>query len=201
MCNLFENRTAFSTLLDAFLRVKKPVLKPDRASAPNLPPLDYIRPTEPAPAVRAFAGGVELASLRWGLISDKTRGAPIINFRSEGRRLATGRCLIPATAFYEFTGARHPKARWRFEATHGDFFCFAGLWRAQGEAERFTLLTADAGPDMAPHHARQPVVLAERDWAAWLDGAGEGDLLKPSPAGTFTARCDRPMEETPSLFG
>ena len=205
MCNLFENRTAFNDLLEAFQRVRRPVLKPERGSTPNLPPLDFIRPTEIAPVLRAHGGGegagVELALLRWGLVSDKAKGAPIINFRSEGRRFQTGRCLVPATAFYEFVGARHPKARWRFEPAAGGFFCFAGLWRTQDGTERFTLLTTAAGPDIAPYHDRQPVALSEAGWAVWLGGAEEGALLRPSPAGTFAARCDRPAERTPSLFG
>jgi putative SOS response-associated peptidase YedK len=34
------------------------------------------------------------------------KGAPVINFRSEGRRFPKGRCLIPASHFFEFTGSK-----------------------------------------------------------------------------------------------
>jgi hypothetical protein len=38
-------------------------------------------------------------------------GAPGFNFRSEGRHFAdSNRCLIPASAFFEFTGKKCPKA-------------------------------------------------------------------------------------------
>jgi hypothetical protein len=39
-------------------------------------------------------------------------GAPVLNFRSEGRHFANSRCcLIPASAFFEFTGRKYPKAK------------------------------------------------------------------------------------------
>ena len=39
------------------------------------------------------------------------RGGPVFNFRSEGRSFAnSNRCLIPATAFFEFAGKKYPAA-------------------------------------------------------------------------------------------
>ena len=38
-----------------------------------------------------------------------------------------------------------------------------------GAGEAFTLLTTEPGPDVAPIHNRQVVVLDRADWAAWLD--------------------------------
>ena len=46
---------------------------------------------------------------------ERQGGAPIFNFRSEGRHFAkSNRCLIPASAFFEFTGKKYPKAKHRF---------------------------------------------------------------------------------------
>lgn len=48
------------------------------------------------------------------------------------------------------------------------------------------MLTTEPGPDVAPIHSRQVVVLERSDWARWLDPAVPASaLLKPSPAGTF----------------
>ena len=65
-----------------------------------------------------------------------------------------------------------------------DWFCFAGLWRPMpaGAGEAFTLLTTEPGPDVAPIHDRQMVVLERRDWLAWLDlSRPEAELLRRLP--------------------
>jgi hypothetical protein len=39
-------------------------------------------------------------------------GAPIFNFPSEGRHFGnSNRCLIPASAFFEFTGKKYPEGQ------------------------------------------------------------------------------------------
>ena len=93
-----------------------------------------------------------------------------------------------ASHFFEFTGTKSPKSKWRFTKAGEDWFCFAGLWRpATGDApEAFTLLTTAPGPDVAPIHDRQMVVLERADWQAWLDlSKPEAELLRPLPAGSL----------------
>jgi putative SOS response-associated peptidase YedK len=160
------------------------------AAAPNLEPRNDIWPTDPAPIIRRLEDGEnEFAVLRWGFPPAKPKGPPVINFRSEGRRFPVGRCLVPASHFYEFTGAKSPKAKWKFTKTGEDWFCFAALWRpTPGEAEgaTFTLLTTAPGPDVAPIHDRQMIVLERDDWQAWLDlSKPESVLLQPLPAGAL----------------
>jgi putative SOS response-associated peptidase YedK len=124
-----------------------------------------------------------------GLPPAKPKGPPIINFRSEKRHFPAGRCLVPASHFYEFTGAKSPKAKWKFTKSGEDWFCFAGLWRPMpdGSGEAFTLLTVEPGPDVAPIHNRQMVVLERADWLAWLDLARpEAELLRALPAGSLS---------------
>jgi putative SOS response-associated peptidase YedK len=93
----------------------------------------------------------------------------------------------PGITFFEFTGTKSPKTKWKFTKVGEDWFCFAGLWRpmtAGGEA--FTLLTTDPSPDVGPIHDRQMVVLERSDWSAWLEQTGnEVDLLKAFPAGSL----------------
>ncbi len=199
MCNLFDNRVSFSDLVAAFGQIRRPVLKPRPGSAPNLEPLDAVRPTDSAPVVRAYEDGVELTAMRWGFIADRPKAAPIINFRSEGRRFAQGRCLVPANGFCEFTGKAYPKTRWRFTLTGEPWLCMAGLWRRQetpqGPADRFTLLTTAPGPDMAPYHDRQVVVLPREHWAAWLSGQGsEAELLVGLPKDSLSVERQAPAE-------
>jgi putative SOS response-associated peptidase YedK len=197
MCNLFENTVSFADLVRAFGAVGRPVLEPRPEAAPNWPLFEAVRPTDAAPVVRPFGDGCEVRQLRWGLVSERPKAPPVINFRSEGRRFANGedrgRCLVPATAFYEFTGNASPKTRWRFTEAGQPWFCLAGLWRRHADgAERFTLLTTEPGPDMAPYHNRQAALVPREAWAGWLAGAPEAEILRPGPAGTLKVAKDTP---------
>ncbi|MDT7952872.1 MAG: SOS response-associated peptidase family protein [Acetobacteraceae bacterium] len=85
-------------------------------------------------------------------------------------------------------GTKAPKSQWRFTKAGEDWFCFAGLWRpaTEGVPEAFTLPTTAPGPDVAPIHNRQMVVLERADWLAWLElSRSESELLKPLPAGSL----------------
>jgi putative SOS response-associated peptidase YedK len=186
LCNDFGNRIPYDEYLRAFDQIRVPLVFP--TAAPNLEPRDDIWPTEAAPVIRRRGEGVELVQLRWGFPPARPKGAPVINFRSEGRRFSKGRCLIPASHFYEFTGSRSPKSKWKFTRTGEDWFCFAGLWRPlpAGGGDAFTLLTTGPGPDVAPIHDRQMVVLERSAWLAWLDLARtEAELLRPLAAGSL----------------
>jgi putative SOS response-associated peptidase YedK len=163
VCNEFGNNVPYSEYLAAFSQIRAPVVFP--TAAPNLEPRDDIWPTETAPVFRRPEEGVELVQLRWGFPPARPKGAPVINFRSEGRRFPKGRCLIPASHFVEFTGTKSPKSKWKFTKAGKDWFCFAGLWRPMpvGAGEAFTLLTTEPSPDVAPNQANsrpQPPGLA-----------------------------------------
>ena len=55
-----------------------------------------------------------------------------------------------------------------------------------GSGEAFTILTTEPGPDVAPIHNRQMVILERADWSAWLHLTGnEADLLRALPAGSL----------------
>ena len=198
MCNLYSEKVSYRQLFDEFSQLKLPLVFPPPESAPNLEPLEEVRPTDLAPVIRPRGEGVELATLKWGLAPARPKTPPIINFRSEGRRFGRGRCLVPATCFYEFTGTSYPKTRWRFTTPGADWFCMAGLARqAQGDwPESFTLLTCEPGPDMRPYHNRQVVVVPRGLWRAWLDpDADPAEILRPSPAGTLAVE-EAPRQKT-----
>lgn len=185
MCNDYGARVPVSELSEVFSEIRLPLSLP--TGAPNLEPRDDIWPTETAPVIRRHADGAELVQLRWGFDSGRPKAPPVINFRSDGRRFADSRrCLVPASHFFEFTGAKSPKSKWKFTKAGEDWFCFAGLWRPPvGDTpEAFTILTTEPGSDVAPIHNRQVVVLERTDWNAWLDlSRPEMELLRALPAG------------------
>jgi putative SOS response-associated peptidase YedK len=178
MCNEFRLKLPLDTLIDEFSQLSIPIHW--AGGAPNLEPRDSIRPTDPAPIlIGAPDGGAELRQLRWGFAQPK--GGPLINFRSDGRRFSNGRCLIPADGFYEFTGDKAPKSKWLFTATDADLFCIAGFVRE----DRFTMLTMEPGPDIAPYHNRQIAILPRSLWAEWL-GPSPDARIPALPAGSLS---------------
>jgi putative SOS response-associated peptidase YedK len=89
MSNDFGNNVPYSDYLATFSQIRAPVVFPTAAT--NLEPRDDIWPTEPAPVFRRREDGVEMVQLRWGFPPAQPQGAPVINFRSEGRHFPKGR--------------------------------------------------------------------------------------------------------------
>ncbi|HVQ07132.1 MAG TPA: SOS response-associated peptidase [Allosphingosinicella sp.] len=176
-------------------RVPAETLFPDMLypeGIPNFEPREDIRITDRAPILRAATstpGAVELVQRRWSWPGPG--GKPVYNFRSEGRDLPRGRCLVLADGFYEFTAHGDPKSKrkhkWLFTLKGQPWFGIAGLWRIDEKVgEAFTMLTCPPAPDIAPYHDRSVVVLPRSDWARWLDPATpSGALTKALPAGSF----------------
>ena len=145
------------------------------------------RPIVPPSSAALKTGQTSSRSCGGDFRPARPKGPPVINFRSEGRRFPVGRCLVPASHFFEFTGTKSPKTKWKFTKIGEDWFCFAGLWRPMAtDGEAFTLLTTDPSPDVAPMHDRQMVVLEHSDCSAWLEQTGnEADLLRARPPGSL----------------
>ena len=187
MCNLYTQTKSVDEIARVFRDLQLPISFPE--GAPNLQAKD-ICITDPAPIVRAGAeGGLELAVRRWSWPGPS--GKPVYNFRSEGREFSSGRCLIVADGFYEFTTPADPKQkrkdRWLFTSVSEPMIGIAGLIRdAPGIGEAFTMLTTEPGPDVAPYHGRQIAVLPQADWRSWLDYSSPAkELLRPLPGGSL----------------
>src|SRR5690349_14484946 len=185
MCNDFGNHIPYSDYLAAFSQTRIPVRWPK--AAPNLEPREDIWPTDKTPVIRRLEDGTnEFAELRWGFPPARPKGAPVINFRSEGRRFPVGRCLVPASHFYEFTGTRSPKGKWKFTKSGEAWFCFAGLWRPMpdGSGQAFTLLTVEPGPDVAPIQIGR--------WRFWSATSGWRGSISAVPSANCLSRCRLP---------
>lgn len=188
MCNLYRMEQAPDAIVALARELGHEVGFPE--GVPNFQPRD-IRITERAPILRG-TGQREavLVERRWSWPGPG--GKPVFNYRGEGRRFAPAeRCVILADGFYEFTapteaGARK-KQRWLFTLAGRSWFGLAGIVRHDPDVgEAFTMLTCPPGPDVAPYHSRQVVVLDPASCLAWLDPAQDaGPLVQPLPAGTL----------------
>ena len=191
MCNLYTQNKSVDEVARLFREMQMPLSFPE--GIPNLEPTD-ICITDPAPIVRATDDPprLELVIRRWSWPGGG--GKPVYNFRSDGREFPTGRCLIIADGFYEFTAPADPKQkrkdRWLFTSRSEPMLGFAGLVRdAPGIGQAFTMLTTEPGPDVRPYHNRQVAVLPTAAWGGWLDySVPAEELLQPLPAGTLEVR-------------
>ena len=192
MCNDYRSRVELDTTKQDFSDIKIRIRFPE--GLPNLQPRDDIRITDTGPIVRAAPdepGAADLVQRRWSWPG--AGGRPVYNFRSENREFTNGRCLIITDGFYEFTAHSDPKSRrkhkWLFTKSDEPWFCIAGIWRKSGLGEAFTMLTTEPGPDVAPYHNRQVVVLGSARDAAHghqpaLEGTHEGvagRMAEPAP--------------------
>ncbi|MEY3842176.1 MAG: SOS response-associated peptidase family protein [bacterium] len=166
---------------------------------PNIEPRDDIRIGDSAPVVTRTKDAVEVRMMTWAWKSPQ--GRPVFNFRSDERSFANSlRCAIPADGFYEFTDAlagQKRKTRWLFTMVEAPAFWIAGVIRDGA----FSMLTTTPGPDVAPYHDRQIVLLEPGRAMEWLDlTRPEAELLRPLPAGRLAVERVFPPAETGRLF-
>lgn len=189
MCNDYRLLVDLASIVEDFDNLSIKITMPE--GAPNVPAREDIRITDMAQIVRAADGArgtAELVNRRWSWPGPK--GKPVYNFRSEGREFQSHRCLILADGFYEFTDPAERKQKrldkWLFTMADHPWFCIAGIWRESAVGEAFTMLTMDAGPDVAPYHHRQIIPLNRDQWAEWLDPAVPAkDVLRWLPQGSL----------------
>ncbi len=192
MCNDYEQHIVWA---EYCAMMQKAALEiPEHQSKNDLPQADDIKINDIGPVIRAAGNVVELVPMNFSF-PPSGRGGPVFNFKSEGRHFdKSNRCLIPASAFFEFTGKKYPKAKHRFTLNGTSWLAIAGRWRdGKGNAPpAFTMLTTSPGPDVEPYHSRQVVVLPPKDWAAWIYlTKPESELLRPLPEGSLTVETVR----------
>ena len=155
---------------------------------------------------------------RWGLVpswaKDASIGSRLVNARVETlaekpafrRAFAKRRCLVPADGFYEWhptdrigRAGRPLKQPYYIHRADGRSLAMAGLyewWRdpavPEGDPAAWllscTIITTEATDEIGRIHDRMPMIVASRDWDAWLDPAvPAGHVLVPATAGELVA--------------
>jgi|SRR5579859_2405553 len=172
----------------------------DKRPAPrfNIAPSQEILTIVQEPLGKPFA-----QTATWGLkpfwLKPETstgKKPPPINARAESlasspmfrEALEKGRCLIPATGFFEWR-VLAPKQRqpMHIQLKDGGLFAFAGLWlppAKRGGSPSAAIITTRPNELMATIHTRMPAILLPEQEQAWLDPAATDalQLLSPYPA-------------------
>jgi putative SOS response-associated peptidase YedK len=150
--------------------------------------------------VRPEHGGRVPTLAKWGLVpswsKDPGGGPKPINARAEGitskpmfrGALRHGRCLIPASGFYEWQKVGTSKVPYFIRPANEGIFIFAGifdLWHGpEDDLLSAAIITTEANSLMKPLHDRMPVILSPEAVGSWLDPENKHpeELLRPFPA-------------------
>jgi putative SOS response-associated peptidase YedK len=140
-----------------------------------------VAPSQSAPVIRRNeADNLELGMLIWSFQPDwakrgwiNARSETVFESKAFGSSCKKRRCLVPATGWYEWQGAKSPKQPYVFHL--GDFkpIAFAGIWTSrktpEGWLPSYAILTRAAESSVKNIHDRMPVVLRSKDYEIWTD--------------------------------
>jgi putative SOS response-associated peptidase YedK len=175
---------------------------------PNFKASWNISPTSPVLICRRDpeTGKRKPDLVRWGVLPrfEKEPSTKLTTFNAKVEALTTSslwqplwsrgqRCLVVSDGFYEWKAGDSPKAPkqpYAVARADGKLTVYAGLWdskRWQGEIVRScTIITCTPHPSFEWLHNRQPVILDDEKWPAWLGEASATDfelkgMLVPMP--------------------
>ncbi|GAA5117122.1 SOS response-associated peptidase family protein [Luteolibacter yonseiensis] len=152
-----------------------------------------IRPTHIAPVIMPDGS---LREMRWGIPTQVRSARPgakpliknVVNSRENKLKgwpwrdaFQKRRCLIPASAFYEWVELDGKKIPLRFVRPDLDTIWIAGIWEDGQHGECYSMITTDPNEVMEPVHDRMPAVLQESQIPPYL--AGELHEFGPSAVG------------------
>lgn len=171
----------------------------------NMMPNDDVRPTTEQVTVRLEEGRWVLQPMRWGLVPFWRNGKPLKDTEKgagDGFKLTTfnarvetctsastfreafkkRRCIVPASAWYEWTGEPGSKVKHTFAREDGRAIWFAGLWDRctttdAGDVTSFTIMTGPSAGWLSDYHDRAPVILEPAEWSSWLDPTADAQAL------------------------
>ena len=161
-------------------------------------PMENMCPGRPAAVVCVRSEGVQIATMRWGLVPSYETVPDhwkMFNARSEtlstspvfSKHLGTMRCAAPLDGFFEWTDDKcksvKSKQPYYVSRSDGQPLWMAGLFASPRSAktgsggadpctsgdESFTLITREVDPELAWLHDRMPVILDSQGLQAWLD--------------------------------
>lgn len=157
---------------------------------------DYVPSYNIAPGSRVLClamgaeGVMQSRMIEWGLRRSwaKENQRPIINARIETVRekpsfrdlLATHRCCVLASGYYEWQAAGDKKLPFYFYSSDQKVMVMAGLWSAWrnaagGVEKTCVVLTCAAEGELSKIHHRMPLILCKDMVAEWLMGKSKAE--------------------------
>lgn len=164
----------------------------------QFPPVQktFFRTANFVPAVRVLDEKREASLFHWGLIPPRSKNkkfaSKMVNAcaetieqkRSYRTPFLTQRCLMPATAFWEFREIT-PKIKepHRIRMKDSQPFAFAAIWETwtpdNGDPiQSVSMITTEPNELIRRFHDRMPVILPVEQWDTWLGSTEDVNKLK-----------------------
>ena len=128
-----------------------------------------IRPTNPALVITKN----KARTMYWGLSVNWSR-KPLITARYETlenkptfRPLIRNRCLIPASAYFEWRQDGRERLKNRIESTNSETLTFAGIHTNKN----FIIITCQPTHAISHIHNRMPILIAPNERGNWINGS------------------------------
>jgi putative SOS response-associated peptidase YedK len=162
---------------DAYFEINDYALALDAVFDGELTKSANVAPTEPAPILLTEEEARRIRVARFGFPRMPGPHAPPINARAETVAKARPfreafrerRCLVLASAFYEWKPGKEGKQPYRFSSPTGEPLTFAGIYEMDGDVPGFfAILTAPAGDAVGAVHTREPLIVPAHLREAWL---------------------------------
>lgn len=143
---------------DAFPRSQVPVI---------------VFPPENAPVIQLLTWGFSVPGRTNVIFNTRIETAADLPLWQDA--IASRRCLVPASSFFERhrtergispTTGKAVKQLERFDAPEGDLLFLAGIW----QGEEFSVMTTAPNASVAPIHDRMPLVVRANEVRTWLFG-------------------------------
>lgn len=172
MCGSYELRAKARELNRQF--------PPLHLGPPEMPHSVEMQPAEPVLMITANGAGYRCSQARWGLVGsflDREPRTPPITLPGEGlvtkpfysKILKRNRCLIPATAFFEWQSPAKRRQKLRISHAKGKVLMFAGIFDHHPLAgTTCAILTTAADETLNGIHDRMPLILNREQSNFWL---------------------------------
>ncbi|KAA0207939.1 MAG: SOS response-associated peptidase family protein [Ignavibacteriaceae bacterium] len=180
MCSRFENKESGESI---FKRLKNNFHGEVIYDIENWEefPSEKIAPTDKIIAVMRKNNALFIKSTQWGIKFDDTKKFPVVfNSRLEtlnskkfwGTLFNNNRCVIPATAFFEWVQTSEGKVPQRIHSDD-ELFYIAGINFFKDEIVYSSMITTTPNAFMKNLHNRMPILFNETDALEFLFASGE----------------------------
>ena len=178
MCGRYELKATARDLTRHFQQL--------RLGPRDMPRSEEISPMDPVLILSRRSEGYFGSNARWGLVGqflDAEPHSPITTLRAEGlvttpfysKILKQKRCLIPATAFFEWQNpVGDTRQKIRISHPKGAPLMLAGVFDHHPQAgTTCAILTTEANTSLQPLQPRMPLVLTQEECTFWLQEHAE----------------------------
>jgi putative SOS response-associated peptidase YedK len=185
MCSRFENKeTGLSVFQSLKKNFKGEFILEDLEELKKI----NIAPTNKILTVIPKTGEFKISSTNWGIKFEEkapvifnTRIETIIEKKYWNNVFKSNRCLIPATAFYEWVPVKGKKIPHRISLTNEELFFFPSIIVKKDDLIMSSIITTEPNKFMKDVHRRMPTILKLKDSLKFLEAKPEAALEMCEP--------------------